>query len=248
MWIHFHVVTQQLFGLQYKSPSQVKRFCFGRSLQILTPNSTQLRVQQPYRNLWCLQQQGADTLLMLVNQKDQDVHPGTESGNTKNWEIKIKCSHTWRKVEVFLYTYPTFKKTCMENTDLHLPHSSCTFMERWSCERAVKRLRGSPVWLYTAGFKSNQLLDKTKLGLNQNSHWTNILTSLIKPLMNLEKRRAENRGLLVQWAWAETGDRWAFTELWKRTLELVTNTLNVKHPSLVFIGTGVTEAKGNTLT
>lgn len=44
------------------------------------------------------------------------------------------------------------------------------------------------------------------------------------------------------------GDTWASTELRERTLELVTNTLNVKHPSLVSIGTGPTELKGNTLT
>lgn len=36
-------------------------------------------------------------------------------------------------------------------------------------------------------------------------------------------------------------NRWAFTELRERTLELVTNTLNVKHPSLEFIGNGLTE-------
>lgn len=121
----------------------------------------------------------------------------------------------------------------MGNTDLHLSHSRYTFTERWSHEQAAERLQGSPMWLCMARFKSNR-------------HWANILTSLIKPLMNLEKHRKWS--LVFQWAWAEMGDRWASKELRERTPKLVTNTLNVKHPSLVFIGTGLTELKGNTLT
>lgn len=120
----------------------------------------------------------------------------------KNWEIKIKMQPQMEKSRSFpLHIANLQKKKSVWKIQIctyPTPHSSCTFTEMWSHGWAVKWLQGSPVWLCMATFKSNQPLNKVKLGLNQTSHGTNTLTSLIKPLMNLEKQRAENGGLLFQ--------------------------------------------------
>lgn len=129
------VVTQQWFGLQLERPNQVKRPCFGHLLQILTPSSIRYKgsnhtetcdpfsnrhggsaqpnkPKAPRHTLKCWIWEYKNTVLACAALAPS-VWTRKLAGlrfRRKNWEMKIKCSHKWRNLDIFLYARPASKK------------------------------------------------------------------------------------------------------------------------------------------